>query len=113
MQKAIMQVVDAIAKSQAQKAAELRGVARYNFNIPIAISAISASSTMKQIALAWTLDISYEGIGMLSEYKCLPKEKIYINFERVIGRPFEVQTEILHSKSVLPKVHRFGGNFVF
>lgn len=113
LQNAIKQVVDAIAKNQAQKVAALRSAPRYNFNIPVTISAISASSTMKQIAVAWTLDMSYEGIGMLSEYKCLPKEIVFINFERVIGRPFEVKTEITHCKTVLTRTHRFGGNFMF
>lgn len=111
IEKAIRQVVDAIAKNQAHKAAQMQRATRYNFNIPVVLSAISASRTLKQIAVAWSMDISYDGIGFLSEYKCMPKEVVFVDFERVIGRTFQVETEILHCKTILTKTHRIGGIF--
>jgi len=113
VERAVKQVVDAVASNQAQKTKEIKRLPRYPFNLPVTISAVSASRTLKQIAAAWTLDISYEGIGFLGEYKFMPKEVIYVDLEKVIGRPFEIQTQVTHCKNVFGKVYRVGGLFQF
>ena len=108
---AINRLVEGIAAKEA-KLAEQRSVARYSFNIPIALCPEVRNVPSPHEISAWALNISYEGIGLLTTNRLPPESAYYVNFEPLIGRACYVRIDLAYTKKLIDGVYQSGGRFL-
>ena len=72
----------------------------------------STAASITGRSKAWALDISYRGVGLITNVRHEAGDVIFVDFEPVIERSFPVEAEVLHAQQILPGSHLLGAKFV-
>ena len=105
-QLAVKRLVDRIADKQVDQA-EQRLTTRHSLNVPVTIR------TGYGVFQAWANEISYEGIGLLTNKPLLPNSTIVVDLRPAVGYSCRARVQLAHFQKLLGGVYRTGGRFVF
>ena len=109
---AVKRLVDQLAQRQT-KTDERRSCQRHPFNLPVEICTKNHRGTIDQEMMAWALNLSYQGIELISSRTILPSDSMLINFEPAIGHKCCVPVKLVHTSKLVNGVYLSGGEFLF
>ena len=112
----VSDIVNDMARKEALDALERRHRTdkRYPLSaaVPLSVSYVPGGPFTPELQ-AWGLDISYTGIGLLTERELEPASPVYLDLA-ALGRPHSVvEMRVLYCSHMVGQIHRVGAVFVF
>lgn len=112
-QAVLFAVNDLIARLAAKRdKTSKRADARYSLNSPVVLGKMRGNQ-FSPTCEAYGMDISNQGLGMISRVEVFPGQQFVVNLQSAIGSPCFVKLNIVYCTSILPGMFRCGGAFEF
>ncbi len=106
----ICRLVDALARRHADRM-NARKTVRHTLGVPVYLWRGTGGDDAGR-SKAWALDISYRGVGLITDVRVAAGDVICVDFEPVFERSFPVEAEVLHAQQILAESRRVGSKFL-
>ena len=109
------QAIETLVKDLSRRDAKIprgkRTSARFDLNALLRLGTRAPNSPIKPLCEAWGLDISSNGIGMLTQQEFLPGRDVFLHLQSITGCPGWVKLRVIYSQKLVGTIVRSGAVF--
>ena len=86
---------------------------RISVDQEVELFSISASGNLKSLGTAWCMDVSYQGIGLISDFSLDSGQVLAVDLKNLVGQPLVLAIRMIHSRKINRVLYRSGGIFLY
>lgn len=72
---------------------------------------LEGSPRMRALSRGWAVDLSGEGMGLLTPHELPRGELMYVNLEPIAGESLELPIRVIYCQQLMPSAYRVGVYF--
>jgi len=109
------QAIDTLVKDLSRRDAKIargkRASQRFDLNAALKLGTRMGATPIKPLCDAWGLDLSINGVGMLTQQEFLPGRDVFLHLQSITGCPGWVKLRVIYCQKLVGTMYRSGAVF--